>query len=303
MAMSITATAHLFLGRTIALAIVLSFASARSAAHDDIRAQIEAVTARISESPDDAHLFLKRGQLYQLRKAWKAGLADFDRAARLEPSLDSVDLARGRLLFDAGRPKPAEVSLNRFLRKHADAGAAWLTLARVHRRLGRHAEAALDFTRAIDHLNEPKPGHYLERARALAALGDDAIDLALRGLDDGIHRLGLLVTLQTYAIKLNLRVRDYDAALQRLETISARSRRKERWLAYRGDILMSAGRNAAARGAYERALAAIGILRPRHRMTKAVRVLDEHIRAALASLVAGKANPSIPKLVAKADGK
>ena len=285
------------------LTLVLSLASAWSAAHDDIRAQIEAVTAQISENPADARLFLKRGQLYQLHKAWKAGLADFDRAARLKPSLDSVDLARGRLLFDAGRLEPAEASLNRFLRKHADAGAAWLTLGRVHGRLGRYAEAALDFTRAIDHLNEPKPEYYLERARALAALGNDAIDSALRGLDDGMQRLGSLVTLQTYAIKLNLRVRDYDAALQRLETISARSRRKERWLAYRGDILMSAGRNADARDTYELALAAIGVLPARHRMTKAVRDLDDHIRAALASPDAGKANPSIPKFVAKAHGK
>ena len=143
----------------------------------------------------------------------------------------------------------------------------------------------------------------MERSRALAALGDDAIGSALRGLDEGIKRLGSLVTLQTYAIKLNLRMRDNEAALQRLETISARSRRKERWLAYRGDILLAAGRKADARDAYEHALAAIRILPPRHRMTKAVRDLDDHIWAVLARLDAGPPKPSISKPVAKAHKK
>lgn len=287
----------------IALALVLSLASAWSLAHDGIRAQIEAVTAEIRKTPAHARLYLKRGQLHRIHKAWEAGLADLDRAARLEPSLDVVDVARGRLLLDAGRLEPAEAALNRFLRKHPDAGEAWLTLARVRARLGRHAQAARDFTRAIDRLHEPRPEHYLERARALAALGDDAVDSALRGLDDGIQRLGSLVTLQDYAIKLNLRVRDHDAALQRVETISARSRRKERWLAYRGDILLAAGRTADARGAYEGALAAIRILPPRHRVTKIVRELDDHIRAALARSDAGPPNPSISKPVAKAQQK
>ena len=301
--MAATATAFRSLPRAISLTFVLSLASAWSMAHDPIRAQIEAVTAEIRKNPAHARLYLKRGQLHRIHKAWEAGLADLDRAARLEPSLDVVSVARGRLLYDAGRLEPAEAALNRFLRKHPDAGDARLTLARVRARLGRHAQAAQDFTRAIDQLDEPRPDHYLERARALAALGDDAVDSALRGLDDGIKRLGLLVTLQAYAIKLNLRVRDHDAALQRLETISARSRRKERWLAYRGDILLAAGRKADARGAYEQALAAIRILPPRHRMTKIVRELDDHIRAALARPDADPPNPSISKPTAKAHQK
>lgn len=301
--MATTATADRFCRRAMALTFVLSLASVWSPAHDDIRAQIEAVTAQISKNPVDARLYLKRAQLHRLHKAWKNGLADLDRAAQLEPSLDVVDLARGRLLFDAGRLQPAETALNRFLGKNPDAGQAWLTLARVHARLGRHAQAARDFTRAIDQLDEPRPEHFLERARALAALGDDAIDAALRGLDDGIQRLGSLVTLQTYAIELNLRLRDYDAALQRLRTISARARRKERWLAYRGDILLAAGRKADARHAYEQALAAIRILPPRHRMTKAVRDLVDHIRAAPPRADARSPNPSISKPVAKVHKK
>src|SRR2546429_3401664 len=42
------------------------------------------------------------------------------------------------------------------------------------------------------------------RDRALAAEGGDHLDEALRGLDEGIKRLGPIVTLELYAIDLEL---------------------------------------------------------------------------------------------------
>ena len=108
------------------------------------------------------------------------------------------------------------------------------------------------------------------------------VDEALRGLDEGLRRLGPLTTLQLFAIDFELANNRYEAALARLETITAQSPRKEPWLARRGEILEQAGRAAQARLAYEQALAAIESLPARHRTTEATAKLEAQIRAALA---------------------
>jgi len=54
------------------------------------------------------------------------------------------------------------------------------------------------------------------RDRALAAEGGDHLDEALRGLDEGIKRLGPIVTLELYAIDLELAHKRYDSALESL---------------------------------------------------------------------------------------
>src|SRR2546429_3108060 len=54
------------------------------------------------------------------------------------------------------------------------------------------------------------------RDRALAAEGGDHLDEALRGLDEGIKRLGPIVTLEFYAIDLELAHKRYDSALESL---------------------------------------------------------------------------------------
>jgi predicted Zn-dependent protease len=100
------------------------------------------------------------------------------------------------------------------------------------------------------------------------------VDLALDGLDEGLERLGQPVTLQLYAIELELRQDRYDQALARLDRIAARSPRKESWLIRRGEILELAGWPADAKQAYIDALAAIDSLPATRRWNRAVQRLE-----------------------------
>ncbi len=92
------------------------------------------------------------------------------------------------------------------------------------------------------------------------------MDEAVRGLDEGIQKLGPAITLQLYAIDLELKKNQFDAALIRLEQITAKASRKETWLARRGDIQEKAGRVDQALVAYASALEAIQKL-PAHRQS------------------------------------
>jgi len=97
------------------------------------------------------------------------------------------------------------------------------------------------YTRVIASLSQPTPEYYLERAKALEAVGETHIGEALRGIDEGIDKLGPLVTLQLYAIDLEVNRQHFNAALERLDVI-APWLRPERHLQRRGEVLLRAGR-------------------------------------------------------------
>ena len=114
--------------------------------------------------------------------------------------------------------------------------------------------------------------------------GIEHIDVALQGLDEGLERLGQPITLQLYAIDLELELGRHDAALARLDRIASRADRKETWLVRRGEILEQAGRPAEARAAYVAAIEAVQALPATRRGTRAVSRLQTRAEEALARL-------------------
>lgn len=251
-------------------------------AHGPLDEQIANKTREIRQNPNRADLYLERGELHRHHEDWPAAMADYDTAAALDPELHVVDLARGKLMLDAGWYDRALPPLNRFLRRYPDNGDARLTRARVLVQLKRHLEAVLDFDAAIALLPRITPALFLERARALAAA--DRLEEALRSVDEGVKSLGGVVTLQLYAIELEVQLERYDAALERLGVLAARSARQEKWLMRRGEILLKAGRLSEARAALEQAREAVDALPTRLRDRKATRKLAARIDQALMQL-------------------
>ncbi len=258
------------------------------AAHGDLHEQIAAITRRIDEAPSRAELYVRRGQLHRVHGEWEAALADYDRAARLDPDLLVIDFVRAVALLDAGRPADACAVLDRFLARQPDHAEAHATRARARLGLGHHLAAGQDFSRAIALLPQPRPEYYIERARALAAAGDTHLAEALRGLDEGIDRLGPLATLQLYAVDLELARARPAAALGRLDRMLERFGSNPTWLVQRAEILERAGRPGEARAAYASSLAALEGLAPSRRASRAVDELTARVRIALERLEAAR---------------
>ena len=249
--------------------------------HADLLALIDIVTKKIESDPKNAALYLKRGELYRVHADWKMAESDFDRVAQLDPKLDAVDFCRGKLCFESGQNERARALLDKYLAGQPDHVDALMTRARLLLKLGERKAAANDFTQAIAKASDPMAEYFLERAQAQA--DDGELEAAVRGLDEGLKRLGPLVGLELYAIDLELAHKDFDGALKRLETISARSERKEKWLARRGEILVLAGRRDEAKISFVAALAAIESLPPRLRQTPAMLDLKKRVNGALAA--------------------
>ena len=206
-------------------------------AHVGSDLRLAALNERIAAAPRDPALYLARGEIHRVRREWTRALADYDRAAGLDPGNSAADLCRGRMWLEAGQAGRARASLARFLQRRPAHVAGRVLFARALAATGAHLAAARQLAEAIRRDPNPVPEHYLERAAALAAAGPGHHEEALRALDDGIAKLGPLVTLELAAIDLELAAGNKPAALRRLDRIAAQSERQEPWASRRAEIL------------------------------------------------------------------
>ena len=256
----------------------------RAGAHADMLLQIEEVSKEIAKDPANAEIYLRRGNLRREHFEFELAYADFEKAYSLAPQLAKIDLMRGRLFLDWSWPLSSRACLDRFLVHQPKNVDALVLRARALNRLNQRRAAVVDYDLALKLSTEPGPDLFVERAQALMEEGREQWLDAVRGLDEGLQRLGPLVTLQLFAIDAELKLQNYDGALARVDKVAERSPRKETWLARRGEILVQAGRASEARRAYESALAALQTLPPTRRNVPAMQELAKRIQKEIDAL-------------------
>ncbi len=253
-------------------------------AHGDIHERIAALNQQIAASGEDPVLYLKRGELHRVHRDWEAALADYLRAAGLAPELTEVHYCLGRMWLEAGHPELAQPALDRFLAVRPSHADALLTRSRVLARLGKPLAAVEDLTQAIEQLDAPAPEYYLERARLLVAKGSQYVEEGLGGVEEGIVRLGPLVTLLAFAVEVEVKRGRYDGALGWFDALPEGIKCRPLWIARRGDILLLADRPTEAKRSYATALSAIEELPMHRRAARSTAHLQAHLRHLLAQL-------------------
>jgi predicted Zn-dependent protease len=269
-------SARLFLG----LGLLLLLSIQPLFAHGDLHERIQVLNARLAIATNDAALLVQRAELHREHHDWLAAAVDLDQAQLIDPGLKRIDFFRARLARDMGDAANAQAYLDRLLTSVTNDVEAMTLRARVRAERGDAAGAVADYSLAIAWSREPQPEWVLERADLLAAQGQGAA--ALRGLDEGVARLGNLIVLQSRALDLELARTNYSGALERLEAILRSAPRREAWLARQGDVLRLVGREAEARSAWREANKAIDVLPERWRTTEAMLALRQRINGELA---------------------
>jgi tetratricopeptide (TPR) repeat protein len=249
-------------------------------AHPEIEKQIADVTAQMKESPKDATLLLRRGELHRIHREWDLAAADFAGALDLDPGLTRVHLSAGRLELDAGRPARALKATGRYLATDPHNVKALALKGRALHAMGKHVAAARAFDQALA-ANDLVAEHYIERARALEAAGKRHLAEAIRGLDAGVARLGKAPTLELLAIDLELQRGAHASAVERIDRVIALANRKDPWIFRKAEILESAGKTEEARALYADVLRKIEELPASRRATRAARDLAADAQAAL----------------------
>lgn len=250
-------------------------------AHADIVERIAALDQEIQENPGSAALYLKRGELHRLHRDWPAALADYGRAEQLKPEESAVHYYRGRMWLEAGQPRLARPELDLFLAARPEHADALLVRSRARALLGERMAGVDDLTRAIALLDRPTPEVYLERARLLVAEGPSYVDRALAGLDEGIDRLGPLVTLIQFAIEVERDRGRYLSGLDRLDRLPENLAGQPKWLGLRADLLLEAGRKNEAHAAYAAGLEIIEAYPPARRKSRATSQLEARLRSSM----------------------
>ena len=250
-------------------------------AHGGFDVRIESANRAVAAQPSNPEPRLIRAELHRRHGDFAAALLDLDEADQLSKSPGKIDYFRGLVQLDAARYPEAESHLRRFLETHPRHPAGHQALARALLKQERARAAAREYDLAIAHQPVPVPDDYLNRARALEIAHD--FEGAIRGIDQGLARMGPIVTLERAAIDLELQRGATDAALARLDLITQRSARRESGLAQRGEILAQAGRTEEAAKSFALALAEFDRLSSRKRRTPATAQLEAEIRKAMAA--------------------
>lgn len=252
-------------------------------AHGDDQMLIDALTEELARAPE-ADLFIRRGELFRHHREWAKAEADYLAAARLDPDLAMVDFFRARALLESGAVEKAHIFIDTFVTRVPDEAEGWFLRAEVLAALGQPEAAAADYAEGIRRAPNPRPGHYLRRAKLLAAAPVSNPMRALDALDDGIARLGPVISLVDYAIALELERNNHEGALVRIAAVMEKAPRREGWLVRQGDILVKCGRMEEAMTSYRAALTAIESLPERYRDTVPVEKLERDARTALSRL-------------------
>ena len=169
-------------------------------AHPALDGPIQELTRKIAENPGDAESLLRRGEFYRLggdlARAWQ----DLERARKLSPKLEGLDLCRAGVLLDAGSHATALEILDREpARPGADPRVGRM---RAHALEGLHRElqAAAELRR-LEEETPPNPDLFVEESRLAASGASGSHIEALAALERGISRLGPLVSLEEAAAR------------------------------------------------------------------------------------------------------
>jgi tetratricopeptide (TPR) repeat protein len=246
---------------------------------------IKEITEQLAEQGDSVLLYVKRAHIYQDNQHWQEAMADFNKAAQLEPENAEFDLARAQLCYDATEFVRSLDFINLYLLRHENTATASLIAAQSYRALKQYQQAAEFYELALHGHSvqdgTPSPEWYVEYADTLVKTGDK--QQALQVLEQGIEQLGAISVFQVEAAELEVYLGLYDAALKRIDQLLSQSQRKDIWLSRRADILSSAGREKEAQQTYEQAYAALQNLPERLQNLQVSRELENTLLARIDS--------------------
>lgn len=213
-------------------------------AHGDLHEAITRVSKLIEKDPQDVFLYFERGMLYQEHEELEAALADYQRVLSMEPDFNSCLLQMAQINLLRNRPSHALRQIDEYLQREPANPFAYKTRASIRRRLGEHHLVVADLRTmiALKKENAIRPEDYFQLSEAILRADLKNYPGAITALEEGIDRLGPVISLQSRLVDLEVLGGRYDDALARIDRIIAALPVKKNWLQKKAEILTLAGR-------------------------------------------------------------
>ncbi len=202
-------------------------------AHGSLHEAIERKSRQIEEQPDDALLRFERGMLYQEHGDIGPALKDFHKVLQLEPAYHICHLPLAQLYRDTGNFKQALLHINTFLEQEPENPFGYETRASISQKTGAYLSAAADLKKmiALKNGNAIRPDDYFNLADGILLAYPGRYGLAIDALEEGLQRLGGIISLQERLVDMEIAAHRYAAALERIELVMQSLPRKGKWLA------------------------------------------------------------------------
>lgn len=239
-------------------------------AHGDIHEQIEKTSKRIEKDPDNANLYLKRGQLYANHNEFKEAKTDYLKARQLNVDLEITDLLLAKAFSANKEPNEALIYANTFLKNQPNNPNGLIVRAGIFQQLKNNFAVKRDLEKAFDNIKNPTPTHYVTIAEA----HHSDFEVAIYWLKKGQARFGFDIVLKEKEVKILVENEEYDRALLAVNEILERSPRKEKWLFQKGEISEKSNQKEVALTNYNATLAAIQNLPKRIQGTRKMMELE-----------------------------
>ena len=262
----------------LALSMVLAVTPCHG--HGGFHEEIARCNERIAAEPGNAEHWFQRGRLDCLHGDWMRALMDLDTVERLAPGKYPVDLVRSQAWLAGGKLPQAKTALDAFVEAQPEVAEGFVTRARLMVRLEQADAAAADFQKGLAITESPEPDLYVETADALVMA--KCPEKAVRTLDAGMVKLGVIASLAEKALALERSLGHYEAALSRIAVMQQAAPRPEPWMAKRADVLAQAGRRDEARLAWEELRGHLLALPDQERNSRSMSGLLEQCQQALA---------------------
>ena len=246
------------------------------AAHGDLDLQIERISKRIEKEPDNALLYVKRGQLYANHNESKKSKKDYLHARILDEDLLITDLLLAQLLVDNNEAKAALSHVNIFLKNHSNHSIALITRAKIYQQMRQSDLCQKDLENALTHISDPNPSHFISISEAVLLTDESNISEALSWLKKGEEKFGFDIVLKSKEVDLFVQGKQYENALLTIDKIMEHFQRKEKWLFKKATIYEDAKEIDLAKTHYVATLEAINKLPKRIQMTSKVIELEMH---------------------------
>jgi tetratricopeptide (TPR) repeat protein len=249
--------------------------------HGGLHELIDAQNKKVEKAPSDPALRFELASLYGQHGEVELALKNLDRVDALAPGKFPTDLLRGEAWVVAEKFTKAKEAFDRQLVSHPENPRAWLLRARAEHKLGQDAVSLADYREALKRTPSPEPDLIQEVADALASHSCEKE--AAQVLATGIEKLGKIPSLELRALDLEIAMKDFDAALRRVEEAQKNAPRPEPWMARRATVLAQAGRIEESRAAWKALADHLSSLPESERNSTAMTNLAEETRQALAS--------------------
>jgi len=247
------------------------------------KAKIIELNQSIQTAPEDATLYLERGELYRLDSEYRLALKDFVTAQKLDPDLPAVELARARVYKDINRAEATEAHLLRFLERVPADLTGLRLLASLYAAQERYLEADAVYGQIIDTFESPPVSFYLIRARNRESYDD--LEGSLQIIKEAIRQVEWNPMLENRALEYEIKLKRYPDALERTDRLIRNEERQAfRHHKAKGDIYLLAENPTAAEESYRQALTSLESLYPSLTNLPGLRALRDDLIKSIESL-------------------